>query len=218
MAWRFFGFLALPTRPAACWAGGWVRTAAPRRAWLPAPWPGWSADSVARCGCSQLAAAVAMAPPCRPCGGLWGEAAERAQRALRLRERAGAGCAAPSAGIPGRHPGVAQRRGAAGCPGPHRMVQPDGGRPVRLRPAARPDAADHQPGARSRRSRPTITAAAIRRDIVIPGPRSVPSRPVKLSLLPASLWRGAQAAAVARRHGAGAGRSDAPRFRRQRFA
>ena len=64
----------------------------------------------------------------RACGGLWGEAADRARRALRAREQQTRGRRAPAGGLPRRHPGLAQRRGAAGCAGPHRVVQPDGGR------------------------------------------------------------------------------------------
>ena len=118
-----------------------------RRGWWPARWSGsrWTACAEPRVLQWLRRGDVTGTPAV---GGLWGEVVDRARRALRVREQEAVDARAPAAGFPGGDPGFAQRRGAARSAGPHRMVQPDGGRPVRLRPAARPDAAGRQPGAR----------------------------------------------------------------------
>ena len=150
--------------------------------------------------------------------GLWGEAGDRVRRLLRLQMQRAGRCRAPPAGLPGGDPGLAQRRAAARRPGPHRVVQPDGGRAFRHRQRARPPAAHRQPGARPGIRRLPGPARAHARRCRADGAQR-PRRPAAPpGRAPASLWRRPPAAAVHRHHGPGAGRDHAPRFRGQCLA
>ena len=205
--------------PAACRAGGWRRARRAGRAAWPARWSGSRSTACAaarvlrwlRARRRERHAARSAASGAKSVDRMRGARCARASRQAedaeqRLQEFLAAIQASPNGVV------LLDR------PGAHRMVQPDGGRAVRLRPAARP-ACSRSPTWCATRLHRLLQQRRLRaRDR---HPRARAARrpgPVRLSRAPASLWRRPQAAAVARRHRGGAGRDHAARFRRQRLA